>query len=278
MRMRSLAGFALFFAFVTASAGLAGAAERLKLATTTSTSNSGLLKYLHPVFEEKHGVKVDVIAVGTGQALRLGRNRDVDVVLVHARAAEDKFVAEGHGVNRRDVMYNDFIVAGPKKDPAGVRGMKDAVAAFKKVAGKKALWFSRGDDSGTHKMELRLWKAAGLGKPSGGWYRSLGQGMGNTLIAADEKGAYTLADRGTYIALTAKKKIGLEIAIEGDKKLFNPYGVIAVNPKKHPHVKYDLAMKYVNFLVSPEGQKLIGGFAMEGKVLFFPSAGGAGGN
>jgi len=278
MRMRRLAGFAFFLALVLACAGLASAAERLKLATTTSTANSGLLKYLHPVFEKKYGVVIDTIAVGTGQALRLGQNGDVDVVLVHARAAEDKFVADGHGVNRRDVMYNDYIVAGPKKDPAGVRGMKDTVAAFKKVAEKKALWFSRGDDSGTHKMELQLWKAAGLGKPSGEWYRALGQGMGNTLIAADEKGAYTLADRGTYIALTAKKKVALEITIEGDKKLFNPYGVIAVNPKKHPHVKHDLAMKYVNFLVSPEGQKLIGGFAMEGKVLFFPSAGGAAGN
>ena len=278
MRMRRLAGFAFFLALVLACAGLASAAERLKLATTTSTANSGLLKYLHPVFEKKYGVVIDTIAVGTGQALRLGQNGDVDVVLVHARAAEDKFVADGHGVNRRDVMYNDYIVAGPKKDPAGVRGMKDTVAAFKKVAEKKALWFSRGDDSGTHKMELQLWKAAGLGKPSGEWYRALGQGMGNTLIAADEKGAYTLADRGTYIALTAKKKVALEITIEGDKKLFNPYGVIAVNPKRHPHVKHGLAMKYVNFLVSPEGQKLIGGFAMEGKVLFFPSAGGAAGN
>lgn len=270
--MRGLAGFALFLVLLPAGAGLSSGAERLKLATTTSTANSGLLKYLHPVFEKRHSAAVDVITVGTGQALRLGQNGDVDVVLVHARAAEDKFVADGHGVNRRDVMYNDYIVAGPKRDPAGVRGMKDAVAALKKVAEKKALWFSRGDDSGTHKMELQLWKAAGLGKPAGEWYRALGQGMGNTLIAADEKGAYTLADRGTYIALTAKKKIALEITIEGDKKLFNPYGVIAVNPKKHPHVKHDLAVKYIGFLVSPEGQKLIGGFRMGGKVLFFPSA------
>lgn len=273
--MRGLAGFALFLVLFVAGAGLASAAERLKLATTTSTANSGLLKYLHPVFEKKHSAAVDVITVGTGQALRLGQNGDVDVVLVHARAAEDKFVAAGHGVNRRDVMYNDYIVAGPAKDPAGVRGMRDAVAALKKVAEKKALWFSRGDDSGTHKMELQLWKAAGLGKPAGEWYRALGQGMGNTLIAADEKGAYTLADRGTYIALTAKKKVALEIAVEGDPKLFNPYGAIAVNPKRHPHVKHDLAMKYIGFLVSPEGQKLIGGFRMGGKVLFFPSAGKA---
>ena len=278
MRMRRLAGFALSLALVLAGAGPASAAERLKLATTTSTANSGLLKYLHPVFEKKYGAAIGTIAVGTGQALRLGRNGDVDVVLVHARAAEDKFVADGYGVNRRDVMYNDYIVAGPKKDPAGVRGMRDAVAALKKVAEKKAPWFSRGDDSGTHKMELQLWKEAGLGKPSGGWYRALGQGMGNTLIAADEKGAYTLADRGTYIALSSAKKIGLGIAIEGDKKLFNPYGVIAVSPKKHPHVKHELAMKYVNFLVSPEGQKLIGSFQKGGKVLFFPSAGGAAGN
>ncbi|MBI2177244.1 MAG: substrate-binding domain-containing protein, partial [Candidatus Tectomicrobia bacterium] len=225
--------------------------------------------------EKKHGAAVDVIAVGTGQALRLGQNGDVDVVLVHARAAEDKFVADGHGVGRRGVMYNDFIVAGPAKDPAEIRGMKDAAAALRKIEEKKALWFSRGDDSGTHKMELQLWKAAGLAKPAGGWYRALGQGMGNTLIAADEKGAYTLADRGTYIALTAKKKIALEVTIEGDQRLFNPYGAIAVNPKRHPHVKHDLAMKYIGFLVSPEGQKLIGGFRMGGKVLFFPSAGKA---
>lgn len=273
--MRRLAGFALFLVLLPAGAGLSSGAERLRLATTTSTANSGLLKYLHPVFEKKHGAAVDVIAVGTGQALRLGQNGDVDVVLVHARAAEDKFVADGHGVGRRDVMYNDYIVAGPAKDPAGVRGMKDAAAALQKIAEKKALWFSRGDDSGTHKKELELWRAAGLAKPAGEWYRALGQGMGNTLIAADEKGAYTLADRGTYIALTAGKKVALEITIEGDQKLFNPYGAIAVNPKKHPHVKHDLAMKYLNFLVSPEGQKLIGAFKMGGKVLFLPSAGKA---
>ena len=275
---RAFAGSALFLALMPAWAGPASSAERLKLATTTSTANSGLLRHLHPFFEKKHGVTVDVIAVGTGQALRLGQNGDVDVVLVHARAAEDKFVADGHGVNRRDVMYNDYIIAGPAKDPAGVRGMKDAVAALKKVAEKRAPWFSRGDDSGTHKMELDLWRAAGLGKPSGEWYRALGQGMGNTLIAADEKGAYALADRGTYIALSSAKKIGLEITIEGDAKLFNPYGVIAVNPKRHPHVKHGMAMKYVNFLVSPEGQKLIGSFQKGGKVLFFPSAVTSGGN
>lgn len=273
--MRGLAGFALFLVLLAAGAGLASAAERLKLATTTSTANSGLLKYLHPVFEKKHGVVIYTIAVGTGQALRLGRNGDVDVVLVHARAAEDRFVADGHGVGRRGVMYNDFIVAGPAKDPAGVRGMRDAAAALQKIAEKKALWFSRGNDSGTHKKELELWRAAGLAKPAGGWYRALGQGMGNTLIAADEKGAYALADRGTYLTLTAKKKVALEIAVEGDPKLFNPYGAIAVNPKRHPHVKHDLAMKYIGFLVSPEGQKLIGGFRMGGKVLFFPSAGKA---
>lgn len=276
--MRRLVGFALFLALILASAGPSAGAERLTLATTTSTANSGLLKYLHPHFEKMSGAAVDVIAVGTGQALRLGRNGDVDVVLVHARAAEDKFVAEGHGVNRRDVMYNDFVMAGPSNDPAGVRGMKDAVAALKKVAEKKATWFSRGDDSGTHKMELELWKAAGIAKPAGEWYRALGQGMGNTLIAADEKGAYTLADRGTYIALSSAKKIALRVLVEGDAKLFNPYGVIAVNPKRHPHVKHELAMKYVNFLVSPEGQKIISSFQKGGKVLFFSSAAGAPGN
>ena len=245
------------------------AQERLKLATTTSTDNSGLLKYLHPAFEKAAGVKVHTIAVGTGKALALGRNGDVDVVLVHARAAEDKFVADGWGVNRRDVMANDFIIIGPREDPAGIRGESDAVRALKRIAMKKARWFSRGDDSGTHKKEKQLWKDAAM-QPSGRWYASLGQGMGKTLLAADEKQGYTLTDRGTYIAMSEGKRISLEVLVEGDERLFNPYGVIAVNPKRHPHARYDLAMKYIEFLTSEKGQLLIAGYRMNGKILFYP--------
>jgi len=258
--------------------GPAGAAPgRLKLATTTSTANSGLLAWLHPPFEEKHGVKVHVIAVGTGKALRLGQNGDVDVVLVHAREAEERFVAEGHGVGRREVMYNDFVIAGPPEDPAGVRGMRDAAGALRRIAGRGALWFSRGDDSGTHKKEEALWRAAGL-VPRGPWFRLLGQGMGKTLIAAEEKRAYTLSDRGTFAAFAAKEKISLALLAEGDERLFNPYGVIAVNPARHPGVNHELAAKYVEFLVSPEGQRRIGAFRMNGRQLFHPSAGRAPGN
>jgi len=245
------------------------AQERLKLATTTSTDNSGLLKHLHPAFEKAAGVKIHTIAVGTGKALALGRNGDVDVVLVHARAAEDRFVADGDGINRRDVMANDFIIVGPSSDPAGIRDKKDGVEAVKRIAGKKARWFSRGDDSGTHKKEMELWNAASM-KPSGQWYAALGQGMGKTLLAADEKLGYTLTDRGTYIAMSEGKKISLEVLVEGDERLFNPYGVIAVNPKKHAHVKYDVAMKYIEFLTSEPGQNLIASYRMNGKVLFFP--------
>lgn len=249
----------------------AGAAERLKLATTTSTENSGLLKWLHPVFEKMYGVQVHVIAVGTGRALRLGRNGDVDVVLVHARGAEEKFIAEGHGVDRREVMYNDFVIVGPAADPAGVKGMADTAAALRRVMEKKALWFSRGDDSGTHKKEIHLWRTAGL-RPKGAWYHSLGQGMGRTLLIADEKRGYALTDRGTYIALSGKNKISLKVLVEGDKSLLNPYSVILVNPKRHPHVKSRLARRYADFLVSQQGQSLIARFRLSGKVLFHPSA------
>lgn len=246
--------------------------DRLRLATTTSTNNSGLLQYLHPTFEKKYRVKIHTIAVGTGKALVLGRNGDVDVVLVHARAAEEKFVAAGYGVNRREVMANDFIIVGPKSDPAGTRGTKIAAAALRWIAEKKTRWFSRGDDSGTHKKETALWKEAGL-EPSGRWYSVLGQGMGKTLLVTDEKQGYTLTDRGTYIAMSAGKKITLEILVEGDQRLFNPYGVIAVNPKRHPHVRFGLAMKYVEFLTSPQGQRLIGDYRINGQILFHPVRG-----
>ena len=246
----------------------ASAEVRLKLATTTSTDNSGLMKALLPPFERMFSVRVDVIAVGTGKALALGRNGDVDVVLVHARSAEDQFVKDGCGVNRRDVMYNDFVVLGPTDDPAGVKGMKDAVAALKTISIKKSPFTSRGDDSGTHKREKSLWKEAGM-EPSGDWYMETGQGMGATLQIADEKQAYTMADRGTYLAY--KDKIDLCILVEGDtERLANPYGIIAVNPAKHAHVNYVHAMSLIGWITSVEGQKIIGEYKRFGELLFHP--------
>ncbi len=247
-------------------------AKKLTLATTMSTQFTGLLDWLHPHFEKRYGVRVHTIAVGTGKALRLGRDGDVDVVLVHAPEAEKKFVSRGYGVNRRRVMFNDFVIVGPRGDPAKISGMGDAVAALRRVSARGALWASRGDDSGTYKKEMSLWRAAGI-LPKGGWYLSLGQGMGYTLRLADEKGAYTLADRGSYLFFATRGKVDLKIVSEGDERLLNPYGVIAVNPKRHAHVKYDLAMKYVTFLTSPEGQELIGRFRVKGKKLFHPSSG-----
>ena len=269
MKSYSLILSILLYGFLVSSVA---AYERLKLATTTSTANSGLLNYLNPVFEEKSGVRVDAIAVGTGKALKLGQNGDVDVMLVHAREAEETFIQEGHGVNRKDVMYNDFIIVGPALDAAGINGMDDVILALRKISEKSSLWFSRGDDSGTHKKEMILWKESAI-SPSGNWYRGLGQGMGKTLLAADEKRAYTLTDRGTFIALSTEDKIELKILSEGDSRLFNPYGAIAVNPERHPYVKYKLAMKYINFLTSTEGQSLIARFRMKGKILFHPHNG-----
>ena len=243
--------------------------EHIKMATTTSTENSGLLDVLLPPFEQKFDVKVDVIAVGTGKALKLGENGDVDIVFVHARAAEDKFVNDGHGVNRRDVMYNDFIIIGPKEDPAGVKEVKDVAMALKKIAEKKSPFASRGDDSGTHKKEKSLWKAAGI-VPEGSWYMETGQGMGPTLQIADEKRGYTMTDRGTYLAY--KEKIDLLILVEGDLRLFNPYGIIAVNPAKHPHVNYVYAMALIGWVTSVEGQKIIANYKKFGEALFHPTS------
>lgn len=242
------------------------AMEHLKLSTTTSTDNSGLLAYLLPAFEKKNNCKVDVIAVGTGKAIKLAEAGDVDVTLVHARSKEDAFVESGFGVNRRDVMYNDFIIIGPAKDPAGVKTAKTAAEAMKKIADAKAVFVSRGDDSGTHVMEKSLWKAAGI-EPKGDWYIEAGRGMGEVINMATERMGYTLTDRGTFIAYQGKTDLPLLFA--GDKALFNPYGVIAVNPAKHPHVKYDLAMAFIAFLTSPEGQKMINDFRMNGQQLFF---------
>jgi tungstate transport system substrate-binding protein len=249
----------------------ASAQVNLKLATTTSTENSGLLGVLLPPFEEKYDIKVDVIAVGTGAAIELGENGDVDIILVHARAAEDQFVEEGYGVNRRDVMHNDFIILGPAEDPAGIKGEKSASSALMKIANTEAVTYfvSRGDDSGTHKKELSLWDSANI-VPEGDWYLEIGQGMGAALQVADERQGYVLSDRGTY--LSYKDKIDLEILSEGDPLLFNPYGVIAVNPATHSHVKYMEAMQLIAWMTSIEGQEIIGNYKVDGEVLFYPDA------
>lgn len=246
---------------------------RLRLATTTSTQDTGLLDALNPPFEQMMHIKVDVIAVGTGKALELGSRGDVDVVMVHARDAEDKFVAEGNGVNRRDVMYNDFVIVGPESDPAKIKGMTDAAGALKKIAESQAIFVSRGDQSGTHQKELQIWKAQGI-KPEGKWYVEAGQGMGPVLTMANEKLAYTVSDRGTYLKYVGDKKIGLKVLSEGGKDLLNPYGVIAVNPAKCPSARYVYAMAYIGWVTSQEGQKIIRDFGVEkfGQPLFIPTA------
>lgn len=238
----------------------------LVLATTTSTKDSGLLDKLLPVFEEKKGYKVKVISQGTGQAIKTGEMGDCDVILVHARAAEDKFVADGYGVDRRDVMYNDFIVVGPEPDPAQIKG-KTVEGAYAKLAqSAKYEFISRGDDSGTHKMELQLWDKAGV-KPQGKWYLSVGKGMGDTLIMTSEKQAYTMTDRGTYASM--KDKLKLEIIVEGDKLLLNPYGVIAINPQKHPDINYEGASAFIEFITSQEGKDIINNYKVNGQQLFY---------
>ena len=241
----------------------------LKMATTTSTENSGLLGKLLPPFEEKYNIKVDVIAVGTGAAIKLGENGDVDILFVHAREAEDKFIQDEYGVNRRDVMYNDFIVLGPSNDPAKIKEEKSIVSALTKIANQNAFFISRGDDSGTDKKEKSLWQMANI-KPDGAWYMEAGQGMGATLQIANEKQAYVLCDRGTFIAY--KNKIGLVILYEGDALLFNPYGVIAVNPDRYAHVKYMEAMQLIAWVTSIEGQNIIREYKIEGEILFHPVA------
>lgn len=239
------------------------------MATTTSTDNSGLLDVLLPPFTQKYGIKVEVIAVGTGRAIKLGENGDVDLILVHAPAVEEKFISESFGVNRRSLMHNDFVIIGPSHDHARIRGTKDATEALRKIARSRSFFVSRGDDSGTHKKEKQLWKAAGLA-PSGNWYLPAGQGMGAVLTIANEKQAYTMTDRGTY--LTMKSKLSLHILVEGDSRLRNPYSVIAVNPARHPHAGYVEAMALIGWLTSPEGQQIIANFRKEGEALFFPDA------
>ena len=243
----------------------------ITVASTTSTENSGLFGYLLPAFTKATGIEVRVVAVGTGQALKLGERGDADVVFVHDREAELKFVAAGYGVGRREVMYNDFIIVGPKSDPAQVMGTADAVGAFKKIAAAKATFLSRGDNSGTNAEELRLWADAGIDvkKEGQGWYRDTGSGMGATLNAAAGIGGYTLADRGTWLGF--KNRGDLAIVVEGDKRLFNQYGVMLVNPARHPSVKVEWGQAFIDWLTAPAGQQTIAGYKINGEQLFFPN-------
>jgi len=242
------------------------------VASTTSTEQSGLFAHLLPAFTQATGIAVKVVAVGTGQALDIGRRGDADVVFVHDRPAEDRFVAEGAGIDRRDVMYNDFVLIGPKSDPAKVAGSKDIADALRKIAGAKAPFVSRGDKSGTHAAELRYFKLAGVDplEGKGSWYRETGSGMGPALNTASSMNAYVLADRGTWLSFRNRGELG--IAVEGDKRMFNPYGVMLVNPAKHPHVKVAEGKAFIDWLVSKEGQDTIAGYRIDGQQLFFPDA------
>ncbi len=262
-----------------ALAGATGAraADRfITVASTTSTQNSGLFEYLLPKFTAKTGIAVHVVAVGTGAALKIGERGDADVLLVHARDAEIKFVKAGYAVKRYPVMYNDFVVVGPPADPAHVKGMTDVAAAFRKIAGIKSLFISRGDDSGTNKAEMKIWKAAGIDpKPaSGKWYQAAGAGMGATLNMTAARDAYTLTDRGTWISF--KNRQGLGIVVEGDPRLFNQYGVMLVNPKRHEGIKVADGEAFIHWLIGPEGQETIASYKLHGQQLFFPDANVAG--
>jgi tungstate transport system substrate-binding protein len=259
----------IFYALLAALTSHDVAAREIRLATTTSTEASGLLGVILPQFEKAVGIKVKVISVGTGQALKLAERGDVDVVLVHSRPDEDKYMAAGFGTVRRDVMYNDFIIVGPKADPAKLRGGKNASSALKKIAETESRFVSRGDDSGTHKKELSLWREIML-TPKGKWYLEVGQGMGETLTMAGNLGAYTLSDRGTFLAHRAR--VGLEIIVTQVPGLFNPYGIMDVNPAKHPHAKHADAMKLIEWIVSAQGRTAIESLKVDGTSLFMPGA------
>jgi tungstate transport system substrate-binding protein len=264
---------ALAIAFVCWSLGPSFAQDKsIVVASTTSTQDSGLFGHILPLFKAKTGVDVRVIAQGTGQALDTGRRGDADVVFVHAKPQEEKFVADGYGGKRHDVMYNDFVLIGPKSDPAGVAGKEDIVAALTAIKEKQAPFVSRGDRSGTHQAELALWRAAGvdIAKDKGPWYREIGQGMGAALNTASAMNAYVLADRGTWISF--KNRGDLAIAVEGDRRLFNQYGIILVNPEKFPHVKKEDGQAFIDWITSPEGQKAIADYKIGGQQLFFPNA------
>jgi tungstate transport system substrate-binding protein len=264
------------FAVALASANLAGPAvtqeKSIVVASTTSTQDSGLFEYLLPIFQQRTGIAVKVIAQGTGQALDTGRRGDADVVFVHAKSAEEKFLAEGQGVKRNPVMYNDFVLIGPKSDPAGIKG-KDIATALKAIKEKQASFVSRGDRSGTHIAELALWNrdsGIDIDKEKGSWYKSIGQGMGAALNMASASNAYVLSDRGTWLSF--KNRGDLQILVEGDKRLFNQYGVILVNPAKHPTVKKELGQEFIDWLLSPEGQRAIANYKVNGEQLFYPNA------
>ena len=244
--------------------------KSILVASTTSTEDSGLFGFILPLFKQKTGIVVKVVAKGTGQALDMARRGDADVVFVHAKEAEEKFVAEGHGVKRYPVMYNDFVIIGPTNDPAGIKGSRHATFALQAIKAKGAPFISRGDRSGTHIAEIKLWHAAGIDieKEAGPWYKSIGQGMGAALNMAAATGAYVLSDRGTWISF--KNKADLVIAVQGDKLLFNQYGVILVNPAKHPHVKKELGQQFIDWLISDEGQKAIADYKIEGEQVFWP--------
>lgn len=258
--------------------GLSGAVQAqdqfIVVQSTTSTQNSGLFDHILPIFQEKTGIEVRVVAVGTGQAIKNAENGDGDVLFVHAKAAEEKFVAEGHGLQRSDVMYNDFILVGPPADPAGIAGTKDITAALTKIAETGATFASRGDDSGTHKAELKLWKEAGIdaAAASGDWYRETGSGMGATLNTGTAMGAYVLTDRATWISFGNKGDY--QIAVEGDTRLFNQYGIILVNPAKHENVKAEAGQAFIDWVLSAEGQQAIADYKIDGQQLFFPNANG----
>jgi tungstate transport system substrate-binding protein len=246
--------------------------KSIVVASTTSTQDSGLFEYLLPIFKQKTGITVKVVAQGTGQALDTGRRGDADVVFVHAKSAELKFLAEGQGVKRYPVMYNDFVLIGPKGDPAHVKGMTDVAKAFQTIKDKQASFISRGDRSGTNIAELKLWKDAGIdiAKDKGPWYKAIGQGMGAALNTAGASNAYVLSDRGTWIHF--KNKGDLEILVQGDRRMFNQYGVMLVNPEKHPNVKKELGQTFIDWLISPEGQKVIANYKIDGQQLFYPDA------
>jgi tungstate transport system substrate-binding protein len=256
-------------ALLVVAAATASAQQTIRMSTTTSTENSGLLKHLLPAFEARSGIKVQVISVGSGKALELAKNGDVDVTLVHARAAEDEFVAAGHGVDRRDVMYNDFVIVCPASDPAAIGGGKDVLAAMRKIAASPVKFISRGDNSGTDLMEKSYWKAAGI-TPAASRYLSAGLGMGEVLTMAAELQACTLSDRATYS--TYRARTGLGIMVQGDSRMSNPYGIIAVNPARHPGIGYKGARQLIDWITSAEGQAAIAAFKLDGQQLFYPSA------
>ena len=267
---RFLVSLALLFIMI---APLASAETRIRCASTTSTQNSGLFDYLLPLFEKKTGIKADVVAVGTGAAIEIGKRGDADVVFVHAKEQELKAVEEGYFVNRHDVMYNDFVIIGPTNDPAGIKGMKSAADAFQKIAASRSLFISRGDKSGTNTKELSLWKKADIAPAGEKWYLEVGQGMEKTQRVADEKRAYTLTDRGTWLATKDKDKLDMAIVLEGDPVLFNQYGVMAANPEKFKTVKYKEAMEFISWLISREGQDAIAAHKdKNGNALFMPNA------